>query len=247
MARDLTQAISHRLKLDCTPPSTREPEPVESTAWEYVRAYYELDLDACFSIANRQTFEGRLRTFFEKRKAGDTTLDQDASWYALRNAIYAAGCRMQAVRTHGPSSNVLLSRSWNYFLNALSKHTELMYCRTSLQAVQALAVMVGESSSCAHFGAHTSQMFFVEGIGCPSIDYGLCLDAMKLAQSKGLHRQPAAAWNLGEPVTLARSYLWWTIYGFERQNALRAGRPLVSQARFMLSNTFLKRSNAAGD
>lgn len=50
---------------------------------------------------------------------------------------------------------------------------------------------------------------------------------MRLAQSKGLHRQPAAAWNLSDLAIQSRSFLWWTIYGFERVNASRAGRPLV--------------------
>lgn len=72
-----------------------------------------------------------------------------------------------------------------------------------------------------------SQTFFVEGIGSPSLDYMLSLSALKLAESKGLHRQPAAAWNLGDTAVQIRRYMWWAIYGFERLNAYRSGRPLV--------------------
>lgn len=77
----------------------------------------------------------------------------------------------------------------------------------------------------------------MEGVGSPSIDYMLCLDAMKLAQSKGLHRRPASAWNLAPSVVTSRSCLWWVIYGFERQNACRAGRPLVSLATTLSCNS----------
>lgn len=140
MAKTLSYEISRRLKLDSTFPSTREPEPPEIVARAYVKAYFDLDPEAAYSIVSRQSFENRLRAHFSERAECDT--DHDPGWYALRNAVYAAGCRMQAVQQNAPSPAILLTRSWNFFLNALSKHTQLMYCRASLIAVQALAVMV---------------------------------------------------------------------------------------------------------
>lgn len=142
MARQLTQTISQSLKIDAPIPSTREPEPCESVAWSYVTTYYDRDPDAVFSIVDRHDFEMKLHAHFGALKVGDSSLDGDPGWYALRNAIYAAGCRAQAVEAQSPASDMLLARSWSYFLNALSKHTEVMYSRATLSAVQALTVMV---------------------------------------------------------------------------------------------------------
>lgn len=72
------------------------------------------------------------------------------------------------------------------------------------------------------------QAFFVESIGSPALDYMLSLSAMKIAESKGLHRHPAATWNLDDAALQTRSYIWWSVYGLERFNSFRWGRPLVS-------------------
>src|ERR1700761_3790528 len=88
------------------------------------------------------------------------------------------------------------------------------------------------------------QSFYVEAIASPSIDYMLCSSAMKLAQSKGLHRHPAAAWKLSPMAVQSRSLLWWALYGYERQNAHRSGRPLVSSLE---SSSYLFGSSRKAD
>jgi hypothetical protein len=53
----------------------------------------------------------------------------------------------------------------------------------------------------------------------------LCSNAARLAQSKGLHRQAAKAWNLLESEILHRNWLFWAIYCCEKAIAARSGRP----------------------
>lgn len=74
------------------------------------------------------------------------------------------------------------------------------------------------------------KSIYAECIGTPSLDYMLCLSAMKLAESKGLHRQPSTAWNLSESAVQSRGNLWWAIYIYERHIAFRSGRALVCQS-----------------
>jgi hypothetical protein len=114
-------------------------------AWQYCRIYFEMDPDAVFGIVYRPTFENALRTHFRK-DGHNSDNDPDPGWYALRNTVYAAGCRIIEMRNAGKGSrtNIMSNQSWKYFSNALSVHSDLLYYRTSLMAVQALAMMVCE-------------------------------------------------------------------------------------------------------
>ena len=98
-------------------------------------AFFKGGYEAPFGIVQRSWFEARLRTHLTNHKS-----DDDASWYALRNIIYALGCRYEMSRT----ATLLESsqRSWSYFENALSAHTDLMFLPSSIVGVQALALMV---------------------------------------------------------------------------------------------------------
>ncbi|KEF51074.1 uncharacterized protein A1O9_12856 [Exophiala aquamarina CBS 119918] len=211
IARSLISDVSQSLKLAKSIPSSREPEPEEVVAWAYVKAYFEEDCDSTYGILHQPTFENLLRAHF--KGSGSSNAEPDPAWYAVRHVVYAAGCRIVDTRASAQAARYSLasSRSWKYFENALSVHTDLLYCHTSLMAVQALVMMA----------------IFVEAIGCPSIDYMLCSSAMRLAISKGLHRQPPAAWNLSKVAVQTRSFLWWSIYCYDRLNASRAGRPLA--------------------
>ena len=53
----------------------------------------------------------------------------------------------------------------------------------------------------------------------------MCANAARLAQSKGLHRQPAKSWALPENEVLHRNWLFWAIYCVEKYIAYRSGRP----------------------
>lgn len=140
IARGLTCDVSRALKLPGPVSTSREPEPDENIAWEYTRTYFEEDIDSTYGIVHRHTFENMLRTYF--KKDGHSEMDTDPAWYAIRNVIYAAGCRIIDVKESSSRKTTLSPRSWRYFLNALSVHTDLLYYRTSLMAVQALVMMV---------------------------------------------------------------------------------------------------------
>lgn len=98
-------------------------------------AYFEGSPETPFGIVNRLRFESRLQAHYQGSDS-----DDDPAWYALRNAVFASGCRVDLART-GTFSEACQT-SWGFFGNALSVHTELLYFRTSLLAIQALAVMV---------------------------------------------------------------------------------------------------------
>lgn len=65
---------------------------------------------------------------------------------------------------------------------------------------------------------------YVEGVGCPSLEYMLVAGAVRLAQSKGLHRQPGTAWNMGPQEIQQRNKIFWIVYGYEKHIAHRSGR-----------------------
>ena len=64
----------------------------------------------------------------------------DPAWYALRNAVYASGCRIELSKY--ASIQEANQSAWGYFENALSVHTEILYFRASIVGVQALTLMV---------------------------------------------------------------------------------------------------------
>lgn len=88
---------------------------------------------------DRPAFESRLRSYLEQK----TTSPDDPAWYALRHTVYASGCRitLSKLSSSTPFAEAQ-ERAWQFFENALSVHTELLYCTTGLLAVQALAAMV---------------------------------------------------------------------------------------------------------
>lgn len=72
------------------------------------------------------------------------------------------------------------------------------------------------------------QTFFTEGLGSPALQYMLCSNAARLAQSKGLHRQPAPSWQIDEDQINNQNWLFWAVYYSEKSLALRTSRPSVS-------------------
>ncbi|KAF7892091.1 hypothetical protein EAF00_008393 [Botryotinia globosa] len=108
-------------------------------------------------------------------------------------------------------SGEIQGQAWRYFENALDVHTELLYGSTGLMAVQAL----------------TAMGFFAEGLACPSLAYMLVSCATRLAQAKGLHRQPAQSWNLPLAKQQHRVRLFWTLYILEKHISYRSGRPSI--------------------
>lgn len=50
------------------------------------------------------------------------------------------------------------------------------------------------------------------------------MNAIHLAQSKGLNRQPDKSWDISEDEAHRRSYLWWAIFSLEHLHALSCSR-----------------------
>ena len=85
----------------------------------------------------RPEFESKLIEHFELGHA-----DDDPSWYAMRNIVYASGCRTFLAKQKTVPWKEVQDRSWPFFENALSVYVELLYTPTGLLAVRALSAMV---------------------------------------------------------------------------------------------------------
>lgn len=89
-------------------------------------------------MVHRPEFEGALRAHLR----GDSSLDADPAWYALRKTVYASGCRIYKSK-HTPTSFAdIQAEAWGLFQCAMSVFVELLFTPTSLLAVRALGAMV---------------------------------------------------------------------------------------------------------
>ncbi|KAL5314332.1 hypothetical protein ACEPPN_018758 [Leptodophora sp. 'Broadleaf-Isolate-01'] len=209
IAKAFSRDTTRPLKLDGKINPERAPEPDPETAWRYVKVYFEECPEASFDVVSRSTFEARLQSHFEH--SDNPAYDDSASWYAMRNIVYASGCRAELGKATASYCSTFQSAQvggFRYFENALSRHTELIFCRTGLMAVQALVAMA----------------LYAEGAGSPSLEYMLCSGALRLAQSKGFHRQAGSAWGMSSQEIEQRNWLFWMIYTYEKHIAHRSGR-----------------------
>ncbi|KAL3488355.1 fungal-specific transcription factor domain-containing protein [Aspergillus germanicus] len=205
--------IAHSLVMDWTKHLTmkqnlsreRYPEPDLDTASRYVASYFGYSHDSVFGVVHRPDFETHLRLHFQGVQG-----DDDAH-YALRNAVYAVGCRAAAQLDESPNFTETQQLSLKYFQNAFSVYTDLLYMPSGLTAVEALVVMTS----------------YAELLGSPAVEYMLCSSAARLAQSKGLHRQPSRHWNLPRVEMVHRNCVFWTIYCYDKYISLRSGRPSI--------------------
>ncbi|KAI1619628.1 hypothetical protein EDD37DRAFT_642718 [Exophiala viscosa] len=194
------------LKMSNSLSSSRVPDPPPEIAWQYTCAYFEEGLDQAFGVVERNLFEARLRAHFSGIR---NLMTDDKAWYALRNIVLAHGCRIVLSRKR--TFRETLQASLGFFENALSMHTENLFLHTSLMGVQTLILMA----------------YFSEGIGKESLQYTLCTDAMRLACSKGLHRQPSHSWKISPQEVTHRNWMFWSIYCLEKHICSRSGRPSI--------------------
>ncbi|KAK5217827.1 hypothetical protein LTR72_009490 [Exophiala xenobiotica] len=210
-AKELIHTWTKRLTVDRNKiigAKDREPDP--ETAWKYcnggngLRSYFEDSFDSTLGLVYKPNFERALRAHL----LGDTS-EESASWHALRNTVYASGCRIYLSKHTSKSFTEIQTEAWCYFQRAMSVLMELLFTPTGLLAIRALVAMT----------------FFSEGLGNPALEYMLCANAARLAQAKGLHRRPAKAWNLTDHDELHHTWLFWAIYVCEKHIAHRSGRP----------------------
>ncbi|KIW99292.1 uncharacterized protein Z519_00955 [Cladophialophora bantiana CBS 173.52] len=184
--------------------SVSSPEISETTAWEYVNAFYENCWEADLGLIDRTDFEALLKAHYHNQLS--TT---GAAWLALRNIVFAGGYRSLLAKDPNVSFASAQAKAGRFFKTALSVFTRLVLPPSSLMAIRALTLM-----AC-----------YVEGLGNAPLKRLLCSNAVHLAQSKGLHRQPDKAWGHSENEVLKRNWLWWTIYALEKHLALCGSRP----------------------
>jgi hypothetical protein len=98
-------------------------------------AYFEVSLDASLGILHRPWFEQQLSAHL----AG-TLDDPGPTWHALRNVVFAAGCRIEMCKSK--SFQEAAKHAWGYFENALSVYARLLFFKTSITGVQVLTLMV---------------------------------------------------------------------------------------------------------
>ncbi|KAH7145530.1 fungal-specific transcription factor domain-containing protein [Dactylonectria estremocensis] len=201
-AKSLMSTIGGRLKLSKRLSRDIVEDPDPNTAWEYVRAYFEESALSTFYLANRQSFEERLLRHIENPSASQ----EDSVWFAMRNIVFATGCRALMSKTHSWTESQ--SKSGQYFENALRVETDLIHGACRLSATRALLAM----------------SLFSEGGGCQKLEYMLVGCALRLSQSMGLHLRPNIPRISSEEDT-KRIWLFWSLYCFEKHLSLRSGRP----------------------
>jgi len=127
--------VIRRIKLERKISADRAPEPDAESAGKYIKAYFEEAYVATFGVVHRPWFGSRFRAHEENPRN-----DDEPSWYALRNIIYALGCRIEMSKRTTFTNAAQMS--WPYFENALSMHTDILYMPASVVGVQALVLMV---------------------------------------------------------------------------------------------------------
>ncbi|OAL31714.1 hypothetical protein AYO20_08107 [Fonsecaea nubica] len=200
-ANEFTTRITRLLKIEkrCLSPPIEEPDL--ETALIYTTAYFEDAIDAEMAIVHRPWFEQRLSEFYNSGMK-----DQDASWYALRMAIFASGSQIELSKTK--SFREANETGWRYFENALSVYTNILFYQTSVEGVQALVIMSYYCSTVSH----------------PCLEYMLCNDAVRLAVAQGLHRQPPPSLKLTQSEITQRQCIFWAAYCLEKQTVSLSGR-----------------------
>lgn len=86
-------------------------------------------------ILHRPWFEQQLTANF----AG-LICDPGPTWHALRNVVFAIGCRIETCKSK--SFQEAVNQAWGYFENALSVYARLLFFKTSITGVQVLTLMV---------------------------------------------------------------------------------------------------------
>jgi hypothetical protein len=109
-------------------------------------AYFERSHDRIFGVVYRPDFEARLRRHFQN----GCPIDENAAWYALRNAVYAEGCRSAGSKESGQDFSQVQAEAARYFENAVSVLTELLFTPSGLMVVQAVVVMVRSLTQFSH-------------------------------------------------------------------------------------------------
>jgi hypothetical protein len=98
-------------------------------------AYFDESVEATYQTIDRSDFFTKLKKHYE-----DSIYDVDPGWYALRNVVFASGCRITSSKSHTWTEAQVLAKG--YFDNALSVEADLLHGTRGIIAIQALLMMV---------------------------------------------------------------------------------------------------------
>lgn len=207
-------------------------------------AYFSEAHDAALGIVHQGWFEARLQAHFAR-----SDKDTNVAWYALRNIIYASGCRIESSKSM--SFVEAQQRSWPWFENAISTQLQLTYWHTTVSdatriicivwytlrlmsmqivGVQALTVMVSSAQLYDHPSCCSScrKAYFTEAISSPILQYMTCSTAVRVGVAKGIHRRVSSSWDVAPGEESLRSCIFWALFCLEKQMAARGDRSSVS-------------------
>lgn len=100
-----------------------------------ITAYFDESVEATYQTIDRSDFLTRLGNHYT-----ESVHDDDPGWYALRNVVFASGCRIASSKSCTWTETQVLAQG--YFDNALSVEADLLHGTPGLIAIQALLVMV---------------------------------------------------------------------------------------------------------
>jgi hypothetical protein len=98
-------------------------------------AYFDESVEATYHTIDRTDFEMRIRKHYN-----DSVHDENPGWYALRNVVFASGCRIATFKSCDWTE--AQARAQGYFDNALSVEADLLHGTPGLIGIQALLIMV---------------------------------------------------------------------------------------------------------
>ena len=107
-------------------------------------AYFDESFEVTYGFIDRAEFFACLAV----HNRNDRSLSDDPAWYALRNTVFASGCRIALSKDGSLRYSDIQKEAWSYFQNAMSVHSELLFTFTSIKAVRALIAMVTLTKSC---------------------------------------------------------------------------------------------------
>lgn len=100
-------------------------------------------------VVYRPDFEDRLRAHFDQGGASST---DDVAWYALRNTVYASGCRQLLLKNGTVTYAEAQRQASRLFENAVLVHTDLIYGPSGLEAARAIVAMTFYAETAADQG-----------------------------------------------------------------------------------------------
>ncbi|OBS16750.1 hypothetical protein FPOA_12649, partial [Fusarium poae] len=230
-ACNFSATMTRRLRLGRRLGRERAADPDYETAMKWTQAFFDESIEHAWGLVPRRAFEMRLEQHYKSPRP--QIYDQNVSWYALRNIVFAIGARLALSPTRlVPSLMDAQKQSWPFFENAFSVQVDLMYMPSGIINIEIFLLM----------------MFYCEGITSPKLSYMLLGCATRLAQSKGLHLMPAAYTHVSETEDISRKYLWWIIYVHDKTTSLITARPsMISDKDVSVGLPTMARPDTATD